>query len=44
MSQENLERVRAGVEGFNRTGEPDLTFFAPNFELHHLPMTVSETG
>jgi ketosteroid isomerase-like protein len=34
MSQENIDRIRAGYETFNRTGEYDVDLLAPDFELH----------
>ena len=34
MSQENVNRIRAGYETLNRTGEYDVDLLSPDFELH----------
>jgi ketosteroid isomerase-like protein len=34
MSEENVELVRQGYEHFARTGELDLSVYAPNIEWH----------
>ena len=44
MTEENLERVRAGQEAFSRTGEFDPNFFAPDFELHQASSIVDTAG
>jgi hypothetical protein len=33
MSQEKIDRLRAGYKAFGRTGETDVDFLAPDFEL-----------
>jgi ketosteroid isomerase-like protein len=44
VSQENLERVRAGFEAFYQTGELPDRFLAPDFELHQAWSVVGATG
>ena len=44
MSQENLERVRTRMEAFRRTGELDLEFLAPDFELQQASSIVDTAG
>jgi ketosteroid isomerase-like protein len=34
MSQENIELVRRGYEHFARTGEPDVSTYAPEIKWH----------
>jgi ketosteroid isomerase-like protein len=34
MSQENVDLVRQGYEHFAKTGEPDLSAYAPELEWH----------
>jgi ketosteroid isomerase-like protein len=34
MSQENVDLVRRGYEHFARTGEPDVSAYAPEIEWH----------
>jgi ketosteroid isomerase-like protein len=34
MSEENVDLVRQGYEHFARTGEPDLSAYAPELEWH----------
>jgi ketosteroid isomerase-like protein len=34
VSQENVERVRAGLEHFQRTGEPDWAMVSEDVEIH----------
>ncbi len=44
MSQENVERIRAGFEAFNRTGEILVDHLAPDFELHQASSIVDTAG
>jgi ketosteroid isomerase-like protein len=44
MSQESVERLRAGIEAFRRTGEIDVSFLAPDFELHQASSIVDTAG
>lgn len=44
MSQENVERIRAGFEAFNRTGEIITDHLAPDFELHQASSIVDSAG
>ena len=44
MSHGNVERIRAGLESFSRTGEFDLDFFASDFELHQASSIVDTAG
>jgi ketosteroid isomerase-like protein len=44
MAHENVERIRAGLESFSRTGELDLDFFASDFELHQASSIVDTAG
>jgi ketosteroid isomerase-like protein len=41
---QNIERLRAGIEAFNRTGQIDLSFVAPNFEMHQASSIIDTTG
>ena len=44
MSQENIDRIRSGFETFNRAGEIDVDYFAPDFELHQASSIVDTAG
>ena len=44
MSQENIDRIRSGFETFNRAGEIDVNYFAPDFELHQASSIVDTAG
>jgi ketosteroid isomerase-like protein len=44
MSQENIDRIRAGFEAFNRTGEITVDHLAPDFELHQASSIVDTAG
>jgi ketosteroid isomerase-like protein len=44
MSQENVERVRAGLDAFNSTGELNVEFLAPDFELHQASSIIDTAG
>jgi ketosteroid isomerase-like protein len=44
MSQENVDRLRAGLDVFNRTGEIDVRFLAPDFEMHQASSIVDTAG
>jgi len=44
MSQENLDRLRAGLDEFNRTGEIDTRFLASDFEMHQASSIVDSAG
>ena len=44
MSQENLDRIRAAFDRFNRTGEVDVSYLAPDFELHQAPSIIDTAG
>jgi ketosteroid isomerase-like protein len=44
MSQENVDRIRAGFEAFNRTGEITVDHLAPDFELHQASSIVDTAG
>ena len=44
MSQENIDRIRAGFEAFNRTGEISVDHLASNFELHQASSIVDTAG
>jgi len=44
MSQENIDRIRAAFEAFNRTGEIILDHLAPDFELHQASSIVDTAG
>jgi ketosteroid isomerase-like protein len=44
MSQENIDRIRAGFEAFNRTGEIIVDHLAPDFELHQASSIVDTAG
>jgi ketosteroid isomerase-like protein len=44
MSQENVERLGAGLAAFNRTGEINPDFLAPDFEMHQASSIVDTAG
>jgi ketosteroid isomerase-like protein len=44
MSQDNLDRIRAAFEAFNRTGEIVVDHLAPDFELHQASSVVDTAG
>jgi ketosteroid isomerase-like protein len=44
MSQENIDRLRANLEAFNRTGEINIEDLAPNFEMHQASSIVDTAG
>jgi len=44
MPPKNVERIRAGLEAFSRTGEFDLEFFAPDFEMQQASSIVDSAG
>jgi ketosteroid isomerase-like protein len=44
MSQENIKRIQAGFEAFNRTGEVAADLLAPDFELHQASSIVDTAG
>jgi ketosteroid isomerase-like protein len=44
MAHENVERVRAGLEAFERTGGTEVDFLHPDFELHQASSIVDTTG
>jgi ketosteroid isomerase-like protein len=41
---ERIERLRAGIEEFNRTGEIPAGLYAPEFELHQASSIVDTAG
>ena len=44
MSQEIIKRLEAGLDAFNRTGELDTPFLAPEFELHQASSIIDTAG
>jgi ketosteroid isomerase-like protein len=44
MSEENVDRLRAGLDRFNRTGEIDVSFLAPDFEMHQASSILDSAG
>jgi ketosteroid isomerase-like protein len=44
MSQEIVDRLRAGLDRFNRTGEIEVGFLAPDFEMHQASSIVDTAG
>jgi ketosteroid isomerase-like protein len=44
VSQENVKRIRAGFEAFNRTGEIVVEHLASDFELHQASSIVDTAG
>jgi ketosteroid isomerase-like protein len=43
-SEENVARLRAGIEAFRRTGRIDSGFLAPDFEVHQASSIVDTAG
>src|ERR687888_595748 len=41
---QNIERLRASIEAFNRTGQVDLSFVAPDFEMHQASSIIDTAG
>ena len=44
MSQENINRLRAGLEAFNGTGKLDTDFLASDFEMHQASSIIDTAG
>jgi hypothetical protein len=44
MASNAIDRLREGLETFNRTGEIRLEFLAPEFELHQASSIVDTAG
>jgi uncharacterized protein len=44
MSQENIDRLGAGYETFNRTGEYEVDLLALEFELHQDSSLIDSAG
>jgi ketosteroid isomerase-like protein len=44
MSQENIDRLRTGLDAFNKTGEIDIEFLAPDFEMHQASSIIDTAG
>ena len=44
MSQETIDRLRANLEAFNRTGELDVEDLDPSFELHQASSIIDTAG
>jgi ketosteroid isomerase-like protein len=44
MPQENINRLRAGLEAFNRTGELGTDFLASDFEMHQASSIIDTAG
>jgi ketosteroid isomerase-like protein len=44
MSEANVDRLRAGLDRFNRTGEIDIGFLASDFEMHQASSIVDSAG
>jgi len=44
MSEENIDRIRADYEEFSRTGEVNVEFLAPDFELHQASSILDTAG
>ena len=44
MSQENVDRLRAGLTAFNRGGAADENLLAEDFELHQASSIVDTAG
>ena len=41
---QNVERLRAVIEAFNRTGQIDLSFVDPDFEMHQASSIIDTAG
>lgn len=44
MSRENIDRLRAGLEAFNRTGAVGVDFLAPDFEMQQASSIIDTAG
>ena len=44
MSQENIDRLRAGYKAFGRSGEAEPDFFASDFELRQASSIIDTAG
>src|SRR6187402_1271027 len=44
MPSERIERLRAGIEEFNRTGAIPTELYSPDFELHQSSSIVGTAG
>ncbi len=44
MSQENVEKLRRGLEAFNSTGTIDTSFLAEDFEAHQASSIIDTDG
>jgi ketosteroid isomerase-like protein len=44
MSREKVDRIRTSMERFNRTGEIDVSYLAPDFELHQASSIIDTAG
>jgi ketosteroid isomerase-like protein len=44
MTQEIINRLRAGLDAFNRTGELDTEFLASEFEMHQASSIIDTAG
>jgi hypothetical protein len=44
MPSELIDRLRVGLDTFNRTGEAAIGFLAPEFELHQASSIVDTAG
>ena len=44
MSQEKIDRLRAGYEAFGKTGETAADFFAPDFELRQDTSSIIDSA
>jgi ketosteroid isomerase-like protein len=40
----NIERLRAGIEAFNRTSELDISYLAHDFEMHQASSIIDTEG
>ena len=44
MSQDRIDRLRRGYEPFGKTGETEVDFFAPDFELRQDASSIIDTA
>ena len=44
MSQENINRLRASLESFNRTGQISVAMLAPEFEMQQASSIIDTKG
>ena len=44
MADELIDKLRTGIDAFNRTGELEARFLAPEFELHQASSIVDTAG